>query len=92
MITSAQTPAALRCLIRNDEALLAHYGQWSGEHLAGHCASTPELREMEHVLDRLRHRRAALLSLSGSAATRESLAGSLVTLPAAEPALTLPTP
>jgi hypothetical protein len=52
----------LRARIRNAEALLAHYGEWTGEHLAGHCATSPELASMEAVLRRLRALREELLS------------------------------
>jgi hypothetical protein len=62
----------LRALILNDEALLAHYGQWSGEHLAGECASTPELAEMERVLRRLRERREQLAAYTDAACSQPS--------------------
>lgn len=84
----------LRALIRNDEALLAHFGEWTAEHLAGQCASSPELEAMEAVLRRLRERRAALAahSMPAPTATHEAPAGSLVTIGAPVPASLLQTP
>jgi hypothetical protein len=94
MITDSQSiRAALLARLRNAEALLVHYGQWSAEHLAGECASTPELGAMEAVLRRLRDLRAALNDLQPApAAVLEAPAGSLVTTGSPVPAALLQTP
>jgi hypothetical protein len=90
-------PHILRALIRNDEALVDHLAPQAAEKAFGGEEEFAAAREIAARITvvglRLQDRRAQLHTLTaGCTAHPETLAGSLVTRSAAQPASISPTP